>query len=391
LLTLRHPQSGQLSTFFLDPNKGLGQITKVAAPKYVPRSCLIATPIPKDGLKDASGAESQSVSVSSDTSLRKGFLSQSADLYMVTPFDPLFILLPALCGNLNVSTKSKQRHFVSLDDHYDVIIASSPQFSEIIRHEKMKATLKARFESVCDSVEAGDDSCYKLNDKKLAAELLSKAERMVKMGLPASLEDKLVRKALEAPVSLIIEEEIKPASSLLPPVESSLLNESTSTETPSLSTSTSSISTATNLSEMSTRSVETAASTPPSSPPNQDDEIRELLRLKTALRYIQSVYLPVELVKTLPLPEKDFSALDARLAELKKLWEDATATRSATDLSRKRTFEDDDETAERNAAKKRKEDEEKAKKASETRAMRELKKVNTVGMKKMSDFFGKKK
>ena len=41
------------------------------------------------------------------------------------------------------------------------------------------------------------------------------------------------------------------------------------------------------------------------------------------------------------------------------------------------------------AEKKRKEEEEKMKKAGESRGVRELKKVNTSGMKKLSAFFGK--
>jgi len=50
----------------------------------------------------------------------------------------------------------------------------------------------------------------------------------------------------------------------------------------------------------------------------------------------------------------------------------------------------DDEAAETRAEKKRrKEEEEKRKKAGESRGLRDLKKVNVTGMKKMSDFFGK--
>lgn len=51
---------------------------------------------------------------------------------------------------------------------------------------------------------------------------------------------------------------------------------------------------------------------------------------------------------------------------------------------------DDDEAIESRAEKKRKkEEDEKRKKAGESRGVKDLKKVDTTGMKKLSDFFGK--
>ena len=51
----------------------------------------------------------------------------------------------------------------------------------------------------------------------------------------------------------------------------------------------------------------------------------------------------------------------------------------------------DDEAADLRAEKKaKKEEEERKKKSSETRGIRDLKKVDVSGMKKMSHFFGKK-
>jgi hypothetical protein len=59
-----------------------------------------------------------------------------------------------------------------------------------------------------------------------------------------------------------------------------------------------------------------------------------------------------------------------------------------SDFSRKRGL-DDEEVEARADKKRKKEEEEKIKKAAESQAVRNLKKVNTTGMKKMSDFFGK--
>ena len=58
---------------------------------------------------------------------------------------------------------------------------------------------------------------------------------------------------------------------------------------------------------------------------------------------------------------------------------------------RKRALDDDEEAAaEREEKKRKKEDDERRRKAGESRGVRDLKKVNVQGMKKMSDFFGKK-
>ena len=53
-------------------------------------------------------------------------------------------------------------------------------------------------------------------------------------------------------------------------------------------------------------------------------------------------------------------------------------------------MEDDDEDESRAEKKRKKDEEEKRKKAGESRGVKNLKKVNTAGMKKMSDFFKKK-
>ena len=72
-----------------------------------------------------------------------------------------------------------------------------------------------------------------------------------------------------------------------------------------------------------------------------------------------------------------------------RLRQEAQAARSAGGdySSRKRGADGDEERAE---IKRRKEEEEKRKKAGLSRGVRDLQKVNTAGMKKMSDFFRKK-
>ena len=85
----------------------------------------------------------------------------------------------------------------------------------------------------------------------------------------------------------------------------------------------------------------------------------------------------------------DFAPLDAYLARLARLRQEAAAARSAGDYTRKRAL-DEEEVAARAEKKRRRDEEEKRKKAGESRGVRDLKKVSTVGMRKMSDFFKKK-
>ena len=75
-----------------------------------------------------------------------------------------------------------------------------------------------------------------------------------------------------------------------------------------------------------------------------------------------------------------------------RLRQEAQAARSAGGdySSRKRGADGDGEGEERAEIKRRKEEEEKRKKAGLSRGVRDLQKVNTAGMKKMSDFFKKK-
>jgi hypothetical protein len=120
-----------------------------------------------------------------------------------------------------------------------------------------------------------------------------------------------------------------------------------------------------------------------------------LLRLRTALNFIMTSYLPPHLQKNLQTLLQfassstiDFTPLNAHLSHLADLRQQALASRSLGDYSRKRGLDEDEET--RAEKKRKKDEEEKRRKAGESRGVRELKKVNVKGMKKMSDFFAKK-
>lgn len=130
----------------------------------------------------------------------------------------------------------------------------------------------------------------------------------------------------------------------------------------------------------------------PDAPPQAHEateEVKDLLRLRTALSYITTCYIPPHISTTLTYPSIDFSPLDTHLKYLASLHEEARALRSLSDNITRKRGHDDDEAAEERAEKKRKKEEDEKRKKSESNATKQLKKVNTTGMKKMSSFFTK--
>ncbi|KAI5283845.1 hypothetical protein KEM52_003203, partial [Ascosphaera acerosa] len=141
-----------------------------------------------------------------------------------------------------------------------------------------------------------------------------------------------------------------------------------------------------------------------------DSHIRHLLRIRTALSFILSAYVPphiralVEAQLASPAPSTttsstatiDFSPLDARLAHVQRQRSLAAAAAAASDnVSRKRASRGLDEAEDgpsgtAGTKRARAEGEEQAGATLQSRAVRDLKKADTTGMKKISAFFTKK-
>lgn len=380
IVTLQNPRYSKPTRYLVCPEAGFFEFTKIAAPKATPRSWLLQQTKNENGSK-------------LDTQVTK-----SADLYIASPIDPLFLILPALIAK-DSSADNKKRMFLSSDDYFDSLSEmpdsdAHNHLSEILSWSQTRQLLEARMASVCDTVEAGDEHMFRLNESKLLSEVLSKAKRMAEHGLPKSMEDEFVTKALEAPI-LSVRSTAAPVSTI------TTEDESSGTNTPSLESadSQSSISsvetTTTTVSDASTTATEfscgdknevtNAMSAPP--------EVVSLQKLRTSFDFICSGYLPPSLGKLLKsqllsAKDADFKPLEEYLAKLAELRQKAAAARITTDYSRKRSRdEEDDEKAEK---KRKKDEEEKVKKANVSRGVKELKKVNTTGMKKLSEFFKKK-
>ena len=406
ICTLAHPRTSNPSRYLFDPDKGICEFTKVAAPRPTSRSWLVGQAglarqtIGIDNTKEASSTETfhvankeaaPDIEQATDRPISDGYVLRNAELLIATPIDYLFLILPCFSSPLAADSPSKKRLFLSADDLLEKLSEKSKHFNQISSHANTRQAMEKRMQAVCDTVNAGDEKMYRLSEEKLLSELVLKAENMIARGLPSTIEERFIRKTLETPVLVLTREE-----STISEANASQ-NDTTMSESTISETADSQISTTTSDSKASATSAATEMTIPddPISLSNPTS-LYHLLRLRTAISYMLSSYIPPSLSTTLDAllssarSPIDFVPLNRHLADIAKLRAEALASRSLGDFSRKRSMYEEDDAVETRAEKKRREEEElKRKKAGESRGIRDLKKVDTKGMKKMSDFFGK--
>ncbi|KKZ62608.1 hypothetical protein EMCG_03018 [[Emmonsia] crescens] len=415
-ILLENPRTGALSRYYFCPKLGFYEFTAISPPASIPRSTLFTITTTKSPTNSATDKNAQYISgnmaigdisaekneivqkVVEDRRSTKATIAKQSQLLVATPVDILFFLLPILapaCGN-----STSRKRFQPLDDMLD----SQDTISKILKHilvTPFREKVEARMTAVCDTLEAGE-TMYRLNEDKLLKELVFKAERMAANGLPPSLEERFIHRTLELPVLSVKRDDIptNSTSSTLSDMTGSTNNTlETSRDKSELQLSNSTTPTATPSPSFAASNVSTPnTEIPPPvkySLPNCD--VHQLLRVRTAMSFLQSSYLPKHLssrVETLlnvqETSPKDFSPLTQHLKLVADLRAKALASRSMGDFSRKRVADNDEEAEIRAEKKRKKEEEEKKKKMGESRAVRDLKKVNVSGMKKLSAFFGKK-
>lgn len=385
IVSLPDPATGAANRYFNCPTNGLYEFTRIAAPKSTPRSTLIA-PVRAEQVGETQESEKseqedgESGNKDEESgSISKGYITRSSELFVATPMDPLFFLLPILAP---ATSKNQKRLFITFDDHIESLTG---QLKQILAQKETRILFENRLRAICDTVEAGDESMYRLSAEKLSKILIEKAQRMVKNGLPASMEEKFIRQALQAPILSIKRD---------PSTLTETTEEATNSQTTTTDTQTSSISQVSATTSMTSIHVaeDACEGLPPNPQLSATPEIQHLLRLRTSLAYMLASYIPPHLRTELASPLSsliDYTSLDTYLKHLDSLKEEARALRSLSDnISRKRGL-DDDEAVEARAEKKRKKEEEEKRKANASRAAKQLKKVDTSGMKKMSSFFTK--
>lgn len=403
--TLAHPRTSQPSRYYFCPQKGAYEFTRITAPKTACQSWLLgpeeddgtlasdvmeekepvaggAEPVPGDAGKRNEDSEA----------ISNGYVMKNPELFIATPIDPLFLILPAFLTKSSSNKSSVLKSvFLSLEDLLESLRDNSKHLEQTIGHDAFRQSVEARTAVVCDMVEARNETMYRLNLDKLLQELLSKTEKVVALSLPASMEQTFIRKALEAPTMAPTHEESSISELSKASQEERKVSDSRPPDGTESQSSTTTVETFSSISsadtEITTPDVETRE--------RKNDSLAQLLRIRTALSYIMLSYLPSFLATILNnklcsvSSPVDFSRLDKHLARLSALRAEALASRSMSDFTRKRTHEDDDVAEARAEKKRKKEEEEKKKKAGESRGVRDLKKVDISGMRKMSDFFGK--
>ncbi|KAL2261020.1 hypothetical protein VTK26DRAFT_4800 [Humicola hyalothermophila] len=415
IVTLQNPRNDKPTRYLVCPEAGFFEFTRISPPKSAPRSWLIQPspsipqPATTSSPQTASQLPTQTV--------------ESPALHLATPFDPLFLLLPALLppslGSANTKagrTETPKRPFLSFEDHLDALPDPSRHLAELLSSSPsssapselpssgstpaVHALLESRLAAVCDTVDAGGETMYRASEAKLVREVWGKARRMAE-GLPGSMEEQFVRKVLEAPVVGVSRASVVAAGSgemgeegVGEGGESQVSSASSSSVDTAVSGASSGSGSGSEVSAASTAATSVAEGETDGvvSAMTAPEEVVRLQRLRVAFDFICSRYVAPPIAETLKAGLAkatdlvDFTPLDEYLAKLAKLRQEAAAARS-TDYSRKRG--NDEEADERAEKRRKKEAEEKAKKANQSRGVRELMKVNTSGMKKLSEFFKK--
>ncbi|KAJ9657142.1 hypothetical protein H2198_004500 [Neophaeococcomyces mojaviensis] len=370
-VSLPNPANNETQKFLFSPDEGLFEIKKISCPRADPRSILFAQRDGEDAEKEGDFA-----------GVSRGYINKNAEYMTATPYDMCFILLP-------VTTNSgKNDLFQSLEDLLDASgVGEHTRY--VLQHSRI--IVEDALSNICDMVEAGDERLYRYNQEKTLKLLVTKARKACGNGLPVSLEDKFVTRALETPVLSVKREETTISVAKADDHDGA---ETPSTPSESLGSQSSAASAAPSVifSEASIVSTTTTIAEETVSP-----AIKDLQRLRTAFKFIVYSYCSPVCARNMEealnssASEIDFKPLNDHLGHLQKLRAEAAASHSLSDFSRKRGSLEDEEEAEFRAEKKRKlEEEEKKKKLGLSRGVRELGKVNVAGMKKMSDFFSKK-
>ena len=360
IVYLPHPATSASAAFVFCHDTGrIFELTKVSAPKAAARSWLISA----DQTTSVDNAETP---FAPSGSLQKGYVIKHADALVATPFDPVFLLL-----RLFPVGKSQERNSFRLgDDYLELFSEQDPAMARLLRSERFSKNVLKRFECICESQDIGDEKVYKPSNEKLARVLVEKACRMVSStAWPASMDEGVVKKELDIPSI-----SVRTVTYVDTTADDQVPNASAAPVTQETPQTTSQL--------------------------DVDSGVIDVMRMRKALEYLLSAYVPKALRDDIEMlfkddkiksitPLLDPTLLQAHLDKIKAAKAEAMALRSLSDnISRKRGA-DDEEQADARAEKKRKKEEEDKKAKSESRNLKQLKKVDTTGMKKLSSFFTK--
>ena len=140
VVTILNPATAAPSRYFVCPEKGFYEFTRVAAPKKQHRSWLLAPDREKESDTEGEDAENEKCD--------GGHVLQSPDMFVATPMDPLFLLLPALVDDI----ESIGQEYLAPSDYTAKLSKTSPHLSQLIQSSdsgKLEHTLEARSNGMC--------------------------------------------------------------------------------------------------------------------------------------------------------------------------------------------------------------------------------------------------
>ena len=372
IVSLAHPSNGQHCRYLYCQRTGFYELTAAGSgTKGVDlQSCLLIQD-GSDKHSQVSGKDSVEPQCLGESS---GYVLEHAQFLIATPLDARLLLMP-LFESKSSSGKGRPNMARTADDLLDDLSSTSEHMALLLRYPSVRRLFERQLEGVCDSVNAMGDKAYKPNAEKLLELLLQKAKSLVEHAWPKSLENH-VQKLVEPPAVIVAMK------------ESETVNGENSGN-------------AQGIGDQNDRqhdpSKEIRKKIDKVSEWNPSKEVLEQMRLKTAIDFIFSLYVPSSLKSTFNediVSKKmvDLEQANEHLRKVQSLKEEAIALRKLSQsATRKRCAEEeDDEAQEAREEKRRKKEEEEKKMKQETRAMKELKKVNTSGMQKLSSFFSKK-
>ncbi|KAF3917795.1 hypothetical protein ABW20_dc0103929 [Dactylellina cionopaga] len=344
---------------------------------------------------------------------KSSLVIKDAHLFLTTPIDPLYLLLSHL------ASEKVSRNFLSFDDLLEGHPESST-WSKIFKlYPPSEKHLQSRLVSICDTVSVSDEDMYRLSTKKLNDTLISRVEGVAK-SLPPSLT-KLIKRKLSKPIGLQAATAWKrqtPADTEGGIIDDAELEEEVQQETGETSEmQTDSQEVESQLrreasrlklnEEEPTSQVEDTQASAVAETQETDVtaavqineeallpsvEIQYLSKLSHAVQFMQN-YLPTSIYSSLTSElhtRFPLEPLESYQEELKSL---RAAANSALDFSMshtKRTIEDLEGGVTREDVDREKKRKKKEESAKSSHGVKQLAKVDTKGMMKMTSFFKKK-
>ena len=372
-VSLPHPATGKLARYLYCSESSFYEITRIAPGTGTGRSCLLT---PSSELNSTDG---EYHSGANRDESEEGYILQDAQSFTATPVDIRLFLIPLIKVESLDGAGNRPQQALIVEDHLSKLSKCSKHFERLLRFPSVRRRFERAIVSVFEPVDALGEIAYRPDASLLFKLLVEKASRLVNDAWPSSLES-YIQRQLEVPAIVsILDDAARTGNSVgqgATPVRPD--EQGSNDKSPS-------------------QAGVVQRDTPTTLRLTATEAVVKQMRLKTALEFIASSYCPPPLRKhfdSLVASNKyiDLGSLQAYLAEIDSLKEKAQALRSMSEnIVRKRTADEvEDEERVFQAEKRQKKEEEEKKRKQETRAIKDLRKTDTSGMKKLSSFFSKK-